>query len=602
MPKAPSTYRDSKTPGLKVLEAGPVPVSESKKRAIVSLADGTVALNTPEVQNEPEEEQKSKADAIIEEPTSDGSTAESNRGAANPQNTKQADAKLDGKKKEANFEPLISGEAFLVEMLAAMDQHQTRLRDTQQGLVATVELACRRALNRRFSRLELVGSAALRVETPGSDVDVVCFTRKDGADDSPRFPVVVLRKVHAALVDLIHRYPTYAPSFSMELIDDARVPILRVLWGPAHLPIAVDVSVDQTRPVDHVRWFQRVGAAPRPNDPAPPFAPVVTLTLRCIKWWLRQRQIPRTKEGGLPTLAWLLMAVHVCSLPETHKQAIASSSRPMSALLCSLGAFFSHYCSLERLDGVLSFALDGSASEFRRRTERASSEPWVNLAVLDPTREGSEKLNLAPRLTAATQLLLGYELQRANARLSRMPRNAETTPGQSRLLLQEVFEPLPTGANALPTSHVHGLGIFFLRSEGERKNAPTVEVGIIDKVVTRPGWVAPFCLRSDDRSEIRLKVHEVDPATGRCSFRKSSHTHTNPCNFISRAFVTKDGRGWILDSEGRDRYRFMSQYVRELFENRQKGPRLKANIAATQEEHINAIPSPSRAAERAKPS
>merc|ERR1719203_1976855 len=144
----------------------------------------------------------------------------------------------------------------------------------------------------------------------------------------------------------------------MELIDDARVPILRVLWGPLEHPIAVDVSVDQIRPVDHVRWFQRVGAAPRPNVPPPPVAPLVTLTLRCVKWWLRQRQIPRTKEGGLPTLAWLLMAVHVCSLKETHEEAWPTHhcTGPMAALLSSLTAFFRYYGSLERLDGVLRFA------------------------------------------------------------------------------------------------------------------------------------------------------------------------------------------------------------------------------------------------------
>merc|ERR1719310_1101431 len=137
---------------------------------------------------------------------------------------------------------------------------------------------------------------------------------------------------------LVSQYADNGANFSMELIVDARVPILRVLWGP--LSIAVDISVDQSRPVDHVRWFQRVGAAPRPA-----VAPLVTLTLRCVKWWLRQRQVPRTKEGGLPTLAWLLMAVHVCSLPETHEQAIISGSRPMVALLAALTAFFMYYAA-----------------------------------------------------------------------------------------------------------------------------------------------------------------------------------------------------------------------------------------------------------------
>ena len=95
-------------------------------------------------------------------------------------------------------------------------------------------------------------------------------------------PADVLRWVHWSLHELISQYADSGASFNMELIDDARVPILRVIWG-VHMgsPVAVDVSVDQSRPVDHVRWFQRVGAAPRPQAPPPAVAPLVTLTLRC---------------------------------------------------------------------------------------------------------------------------------------------------------------------------------------------------------------------------------------------------------------------------------------------------------------------------------
>ncbi|CAK0863253.1 unnamed protein product, partial [Prorocentrum cordatum] len=141
---------------------------------------------------------------------------------------------------------------FFMELLAAMDQTTHQLRETQQGLVATVEIACRRALGSRFGRLVLVGSAALRVETPGSDVDVVCFTRNDGSEPAD-LPVNALRKIHWALVLLVEQYPDSGANFSMELIDVARVPILRVLWGPPGAAVAVDVSVDQTGPLEHVK-------------------------------------------------------------------------------------------------------------------------------------------------------------------------------------------------------------------------------------------------------------------------------------------------------------------------------------------------------------
>jgi len=152
-----------------------------------------------------------------------------------------------------------AAEDFLVAMLTGMDVHMQQVRGLQQGLVATVELACRKALGQHFARLALVGSAALGAETPGSDVDVVCFTRRDGPQPREGSPVASLRQVHRVLKEQL---AIGIAGISMELIDDARVPILRVGWrGPGEC-LAVDVSVDQKRPVDHVLWFQRVGAAP----------------------------------------------------------------------------------------------------------------------------------------------------------------------------------------------------------------------------------------------------------------------------------------------------------------------------------------------------
>merc|ERR1719197_691755 len=89
------------------------------------------------------------------------------------------------------------GAAYLSEMLATMDLHLRCLRETQQRMVHIVELACRRALGNRFGRLVLVGSVALCAETPGSDVDVVCFTREPDSDAAP--PALVaesMRKAH----------------------------------------------------------------------------------------------------------------------------------------------------------------------------------------------------------------------------------------------------------------------------------------------------------------------------------------------------------------------------------------------------------------------
>lgn len=508
-----------------------------------------------------------------------------------------------------------SGEVFLMEMLAAMDQHMQQLRETQQGLVATVELACRRALGQNFTRLVLVGSVALRVETPGSDVDVVCFTKQNGPDngyETVGLPVDVLRRVHWALQALVSQYADQGANFSMELIDDARVPILRVLWGSS---IAVDVSVDQNRPVDHVRWFQRVGAAPRPTAPPPAVAPLVTLTLRCVKWWLRQRQVPRTKEGGMATIAWLLMAVHVCSLPETHEQAITSGQRPMVALLASLAAFFHHYAALDGLDGVLQFAADGSSSEFRRGAEKKKSpthltnSPWGELSVLDPTREGAESLDLAPRLPPATQLLMSHELRRASHRLQRVPKGREMSYGDGRRVLEEVFEQMPEGVNALPSFFVPSMGIMgallLCPDSNDKGSMGTLEIGIIESISPRPGWAAPFLHRNDERSEVAVQLLDMEERTGRAFARKTHNPQVVlcPCHFICRVQLGDDARNLKIDTEGLERFKAMKRYVVERSaqvraKTEASEPAEKAPVeptTAVSPGSLSKLPSPSRA-------
>jgi len=450
-----------------------------------------------------------------------------------------------------------SREVFLMEMLAAMDHHMHQLRETQQGLVATVDLACRKALKGHFGRLILVGSAALRVETPGSDVDVVCFTQRDEGKQAVGLPVTVLRRVHWCLKELLSQSSNYPTDFSTELIDDARVPILRVMWGPKDNCCAVDVSVDQTRPLDHVRWFQRVGAAPRPTEPQPPVAPLVTLTLRCVKWWLKQRQIPRTKEGGLPTVAWLLMAVHVSSLKQTNHEAL-SKRRPMAALLSSLASFFRHYQSLERLDGVLYFSPDGSSSEFRRRERQRGCSPWAELSVLDPTREGTESLSLVPRLHPATQLLLGHELQRAYHRIE--------AHGDNREMLEDALRPVPEGINALPSFIEEPLCALVVCGElSPGLGNQQVELALIEKVAPRPGWMAPFLLRSDERSQMTVRLMDLEDRSGQCRFRRVPRVTLCPANFICQVFMT-DATAWRIDEEGLVRFHSMRQIVAGLRE------------------------------------
>merc|ERR1719510_179373 len=179
----------------------------------------------------------------------------------------------------------------------------------------------------------------------------------------------------------------------------------------------------------------------------------------------------------------------------------------MEALLASLSSFFRHYSEPGCLYGILQFAPDGSSSELLRsdspRENGHSVDAWSEFAVLDPTRQGSESLNLAPSLPPATQLLLAYELRRADQKLEQVYADVESSNGESRRLLCGVFEGLPPDINALPSFLHSFIGVLLLWGEDATGcGARTVELGILDHVVPRPGWAAPFLHRSDERSEL----------------------------------------------------------------------------------------------------
>lgn len=213
---------------------------------------------------------------------------------------------------------------------------------------------------------------------------------------------------------------------------------------------------------------------------------------------------------------------------------------------------------------MLKFTADGASSQFRLGDKRSL---WSEFSVLDPTREGAESLELAPRLPPATQVLLSYELRRAHQRLQRMPKDSEASFGESRQLLSEIFEPLAEGTYSLPSHAVQGIPVLLLWSE-EETGVCEVHLGILDRIVPRPGWSAPFLHRTDDRSELHARLHDVDERTGRCHRRKkNSALILCPCHFICTVVLEKDGshgRNMRLDQEGLERFVSTKQYLKEL--------------------------------------
>eukprot|EP00913_Durusdinium_trenchii_P001836 g1702.t1 len=140
---------------------------------------------------------------------------------------------------------------------AAVGLHRAgeRMRAWQQQWVSLVE------------EMVLVGSLALSLETPGSDVDLVCMTQSE-VD-----AVALLRKVKDILTSESHS-TGFPEDFAAVVIDDARIPILSITHGSQ---VLVDLAINSHHSIEHVRWFNKIGAVP-PNPPTVSQVPVLTGT------------------------------------------------------------------------------------------------------------------------------------------------------------------------------------------------------------------------------------------------------------------------------------------------------------------------------------
>lgn len=442
-----------------------------------------------------------------------------------------------------------TAEESLSRLLSHMDLHLRQLRVMQQWLVQTVEMACRVALGKNFKTLTLVGSVALCVETPGSDVDVVCFTHPNSSRSTIGNS---LRLIRETLKNMMSHPPFAVVGFSLTLIEDARVPILRVYLGPVGQGLAVDVLVDQRRPLDHVHWFQRIGAVPSPSAVTSTGAPPVMMTtvaLRCVKWWLRRRQLPPTREGGLPTLAWLLLALHSCN-------SVDPSLTQMSQLIASLSAFFHSYAEFGGLHGTLVFEGDDGQSTFTQRSRKKQS-PWSELSVLDPTLKDNDNSELVPKLLPATQLLFAYEFRRASSLLREAPED----------FIRRMYNPVEEDSNSLPSSVSSNIGAIMLLCDPS-KGVGTLQLVYISEVCAHSDWKASFLHRSDTRSEIYVRLLDLDLATGHCQAQKKGGARTMvlcPCHFVCRVRIEKQHKNrQVLKSEDLERFKDMQQYLREL--------------------------------------
>lgn len=270
----------------------------------------------------------------------------------------------------------------------------------------------------------------------------------------------------------------------------------------------------------------------------------------------------------------------------------------MCDLLVSLTAFFETFAGVGALAGTLSFASDGASSTFRRPKRRSSA--WSSLAILDPTREGQEVLDLAPQLQPATQLLLAHEMRQAAILLRQVPRDQEETPEQGKFIMEQVFAGLAEDVHVLPSHADEPLGALFLIPDAAdphtgSEGAGKLELVLIDNLQPRSNWSADFLRRDDRRSEVRIQLCDVEERTGRAVKRQNAQLSLCACHFVCRIDLQKvesnkehgevaDGSTWEIGKDALNRFHSMRQYVLELSEYHLKVSTAAVTIPAGKEQ------------------
>lgn len=131
--------------------------------------------------------------------------------------------------------------------------------------------------------LAVVGSMGLGVDVDGSDLDLVLCAPVEME------PLATLQALQVAVVSA-------GEATNILLVAQAATPVLSFrLHG-----MSIDVVVNQMGSVRDTLLFRY---ALRSSGPE------LAATLRLLKLWLKQRQIPSTKQGGFPALVWVRMAV-----------------------------------------------------------------------------------------------------------------------------------------------------------------------------------------------------------------------------------------------------------------------------------------------------
>lgn len=456
-----------------------------------------------------------------------------------------------------------SSEANVSQILDFMSCSAVESFPTRAGLFELVRAAAVAALGCHFQRFVLVGSTAMRIDTPDSDLDAVVFTQSAWEDD-----VEIPAPWPAAVLHLVaERVHMHSCEVTVQVVDCTRVPVLTVVSADGAW--SLDLSVNEPLGEFHALWFQgqqkETGESPAPlysvpqptsDDWSQGFEAAV---LRCVKWWLRRRRIPVPKEGGYPSIVWTLMVLHVlrCSVFVSD----SDGSDQGRAVLGAIAAFFDRFADFG-LTGTFLFS-SCSGAQFRKQLDMDQYGMLPDsLSVLDPTTNSEESAalgivpsELVPKTSAATQLLYSYELRRGQilsaAALARACGEGSSS-FDSADPLQELFRGVDRYANTIPAIMPAGLsGVIVLRDYA-------LYLGVLEHINTKPMWKASFLHRRDAISSFSLRRCNIDADTGRLTHMSAPNVVDwfYPAEFVCMANLHIDAHSVVsLEAEHVQRWR-----------------------------------------------
>ncbi|GAB4206100.1 MAG: hypothetical protein Fur006_62910 [Coleofasciculaceae cyanobacterium] len=271
-----------------------------------------------------------------------------------------------------------------------LSQEQRQHRET---ILALVEQACAECLGFQ-APLHLVGSVRLGVQSPQSDLDVLCLIPAYMSGEA------FLESVRQCVEGLCD---------SAQVVSSARIPLLRMRFEGVSVDLlyarrpselgTLDPLTEAARPFfEPVSWKALVGCleADALTDIVCQYVPLESFRelLRAVRAWTKARQIHGNAWGFLGNFSWALLAAWSCT------------RYPQSGADTELEALLAHFFQvLNQHDGSQPVALTQAGRQYQRL-----HYDWLPVITsIEPCQ------NSARNVTRSTAQILRGELERGAA-------------------------------------------------------------------------------------------------------------------------------------------------------------------------------------------